>query len=70
MLIILFNALAELGMFGFGSLATGLASLWIGMMDDGEHGFKEHTCVFIGAALWVVAWLGGMFYVNGRGIVW
>lgn len=66
----IFSALENLGMFGVGSLATGFIALCISMLDDEYYGFKDGTCFFVSGVLWAVAWIGGIFFLGGKGILW
>lgn len=68
--MIIFSALENLGTFGVGSLTTAFIALFVSMLDDEYYGFKDGTCFVISAVLWAVAWIGGMCFVNGKGILW
>ena len=68
--MIIFSALENLGTFGVGSLTTAFIALFVSMLDDEYYGFKEGTCFFISGVLWAVSWIGGIFFLGGRGILW
>ena len=47
-----------------------LISLFVGLTDDEKVGTPRHRMAFISFMIWTAAWVLGMFYTHGRGIVW
>lgn len=70
MITMIFDALTELGPFGCGTLIVAFLALCIGLIDDEKVGTKPGTMTAISSVVWTVAWIGGIFFVNGRGILW
>lgn len=57
-------------MFFLGVLGLAFTALLVATMDDAPNGLKEGTCLVLGAVLLAIAWVGGIFFLGGRGILW